>query len=118
VELLELGLPKPQLQVRILDTNGRLVARSDFGWLDRRTVGEFDGKIKYGRALEPGKSIEDVVYEEKLREDAIRDLGWQVVRWTWADLKRPEIIRDRLLRAFARAGCGLAPSATNPAYRP
>ena len=119
VELLELSLPRPDLQVRILDANGRLVARSDFGWLDRRTVGEFDGKIKYGRALEPGRSIEDIVYEEKLREDAIRDLGWQVVRWTWSDLQRSEVIRDRLLRAFARAGSEPGSGAASlPSYRP
>lgn len=43
-----------------------------------------------------------MVYLEKLREDAIRDQGLQVVRWTWDDLRRPELIIDRLRRAFAR----------------
>ena len=43
-------------------------------------------------------------FAEKQREDALRDLGWQVVRWLWADLYRPGVIRDRVLRAFARAG--------------
>jgi hypothetical protein len=50
-------------------------------------VGEFDGKVKYGRLLEPGQDVGEVVYAEKLREDAIRDEGWQVVRWTWLDLR-------------------------------
>jgi len=45
-----------------------------------KTVGEFDGKIKYGRLLKPGQRIEDEIFEEKLREDAVRDLGLQVVR--------------------------------------
>ena len=35
-------------------------------------------------------------------EDLIRDLGFQVVRWIWLDLYKPGVIRDRLLRAFAR----------------
>ena len=68
-----------------------------------RTIGEFDGRVKYGRLLKPGQSVEQIVDEEKLREDALRDLGWQVVRWVWRDLHRSGILRDRVLRAFARA---------------
>jgi hypothetical protein len=68
-----------------------------------RTIGEFDGKIKYGRLLKPGQRIEDVIFEEKLREDALRDLGWQSVRWLWRDLYRRGVLRERVLRAFARA---------------
>ena len=67
------------------------------------TIGEFDGKVKYGRLLKPGQSVEQIVYEEKVREDALRDLGWQVVRWVWHDLHRSGVLRDRILRAFARA---------------
>jgi len=78
------GLPPPQLQwpVRL----GGSTAYTDFAWPERRTVGEFDGKVKYGRLLRPGQSPGDVVYAEKLREDAIRAQGLEVVRWTWADL--------------------------------
>jgi hypothetical protein len=51
----------------------------------------------------PGHSIEEVLFEEKRREDALRDLGWQIVRWLWADIYRVGVIRDRVLRAFVRA---------------
>ena len=68
-----------------------------------RTIGEFDGKIKYGRMLKSGQAIEDVLFAEKRREDALRDLGWQIVRWLWADLYRRGVIRDRVLRALARS---------------
>jgi hypothetical protein len=44
-----------------------------------------------------------VIFEEKVREDAVRDLGLQVVRWLWPDLYRAGVIRERVLRAFARA---------------
>jgi len=54
-----------------------------------RTIGEFDGRVGYGRLVRPGQSPADAVYEEKLREDAIRDTGRQVVRWTWPELDRP-----------------------------
>jgi hypothetical protein len=103
VRLMEEGLPRPDLQYEILGPGGRLVARVDFYWDDHKTVGEFDGKIKYGRLLKPGQRIEEVVFAEKVREDAVRDLGLQVVRWTSPDLYRVGILRERVLRAFARA---------------
>lgn len=104
VRIGELGLPTPVLQQEIHDAFGTLIGRVDFAWPDRRTVGEFDGRIKYQGFLRGGERPEDVVYAEKLREDALRDAGWQVVRWVWADLARPLVIQQRLLRAFARAG--------------
>jgi hypothetical protein len=79
-----------------------LVARADFGWELERTLGEFDGKVKYGRLRRPGEEPEDAVFREKVREDRIRDLGFEVVRWTWSDLKQPQVLADRLQRAFAR----------------
>jgi hypothetical protein len=103
VRLHEDLLPAPQPQFEVFDSLGYLVARCDFGWDEQRTLGEFDGKIKYETLLQPGETIQDVIYREKLREDALRDLGWQVVRWVWADLYERGVIRDRLLRAFARA---------------
>jgi hypothetical protein len=75
VRLMEEGLPRPELQQEIFGPDGRLVARVDFRWKEYKTVGEFDGKIKYGTLLKPGQRIEDVIFEEKVREDAVRDLG-------------------------------------------
>lgn len=105
VRLHQDGLPAPDLQQDIFDGEGKFVARVDFLWREQHTIGEFDGKIKYGRLLKPGQSIEELLFEEKRREDALRDLGWQIVRWLWADLYRPGVIRDRVLRAFARSAC-------------
>jgi hypothetical protein len=65
-----------------------------------RTLGEFDGKIKYGRLLKPGEQPGDVVWREKLREDALRRLGWEVVRWTWAELMNPALLDRRRRAAF------------------
>jgi predicted transcriptional regulator of viral defense system len=97
------GIPAPELQVRVRRPgDGSLVGRSDFGWVDLATLGEFDGRVKYGRLLRPGQSAGDAVYEEKLREDELRDRGWQVARWTWSELDDPDVIADRLHRAFAR----------------
>jgi hypothetical protein len=92
----------PTLQYDVREPSGRVVGRADFCWEEHRTLGEFDGRVKYGRLLKPGQTPADAVYAEKTREDALRDLGWQVVRWTYADLKTPDVIAGRLRRAFAR----------------
>jgi predicted transcriptional regulator of viral defense system len=101
------ALPDPVLQFEVFDDNGILLGRSDFAWPDRRTLGEFDGRTKYGRLRRPGETVEEAAHREKLREDALRDHGWQVARWTWDDLWRPNVIADRLARAFSRAGSPL-----------
>jgi hypothetical protein len=46
--------------------------------------------------------VEDVVFDEKLREDAIRDEGKQMVRWIWPDLDELKALKARVLRAFVR----------------
>ena len=102
IALAAAGLPKPELQYEVRDPSGGLVGRADFCWEAHRTLGEFDGRIKYGRLLRPGQDASDVVFEEKRREDALRDLGWQVVRWTWDDLGSPSRLAERIRRAFAR----------------
>jgi hypothetical protein len=71
VRLHQDGLPAPDLQQDIFDEQGTFVARVDFLWKEQRTIGEFDGKIKYGQMLKPSQSIEEVLFEEKRREDAL-----------------------------------------------
>ena len=109
VLFVERGIPAPQPQYEVYDEAGFLLARSDFGWEDQRTLGEFDGKVKYGKLVRQGRTSADVVFDEKCREDDLRDRGWQVVRWIWDDLQRPDVVQDRLLRAFARTAA-TAPS--------
>lgn len=101
VTLGDLGLAPSHLQYEVYDGE-RLVGRTDFCWEQQRTLGEFDGRAKYG--LSPGERREerDALWAEKWREDALRDLGWQLVRWGSADLQRPRILGDRLRRAFLR----------------
>ena len=94
-------LPPPVLQWEV--PARRPVGRTDFAWPELRTVGEFDGRTKYGRLLRPGQEPGDVVFAEKRREDAIRDAGFQVVRWVWADLDDFDDVVARLHAAFARA---------------
>ena len=64
------GLPAPVLQWEVCSPCGAVVARVDFGWPELRTVGEFDGRVKYGRLLRPGQDPGDAVFEEKRRGSA------------------------------------------------
>ena len=96
----EVGLPAPVLQFEVFDHLGIWVARTDFCWRERRVVGEFDGRVKY---TGPEREVADAVLAEKRREQAIRDVGWWVVRWGWRDLADREASRRRILQAFASA---------------
>ncbi len=109
----EVGLPAPELQVEVIVDDGS-VKRCDFGWRDEHgnvlVVGEFDGRIKYHResAASGERLAEDVIYAEKLREDAIRDCDIIVVRWTWSELKDPQMFAAKVRRALRRAGIAAA----------
>lgn len=101
VLLARIGLAPSTLQLEVRTPGGSLVGRADFGWEDERLLGEFDGRVKYGRLLKPGQAAGDAVFEEKRREDAMRDEVWGVVRWTWAELT-PEVLGPRVHRALDR----------------
>jgi hypothetical protein len=108
VLLSDLGLAPSTLQHPVRSAGGWLIGRADFAWEDVRVVGEFDGRVKYGRLLRPGQDPGDVVFEEKRREDAFRDADWEVVRWTWRDLTTPGVVGARVRRAQDRGRRRLA----------
>jgi hypothetical protein len=97
--LMAYGLDPTDLQIDIYDEQG-FVGRVDFGWLPLKVVGEFDGRSKYGL---DGADPAERLWAEKRREDRLRALGYEVVRWTWADLLHPERFIARLRAALARA---------------
>lgn len=95
----DLGLPRPERQQVFYDDAG-LIGRADFWWPAQRVVGEFDGRVKYGRANPSGRPPEDVLWEEKRREDRLRRRGLAVVRWTTGELHRPTLLWALLGRAL------------------
>lgn len=102
--IIRAGLPRPLLQWRVnAAADGRFIGDTDFGWEQHRTVGEFDGLVKYGRLVKDGQVPADVVVAEKIREDALRDEGLSVVRWRWAELFPFDGVVERLRRGFRRA---------------
>lgn len=85
----EAGLPRPRCQVEVLDRGGALVARVDFLWPEHGLVGEADGLVKY--AIPPpggdAESVRRALVAEKRREERLRDLGLEVIRWGSVDLR-------------------------------
>jgi very-short-patch-repair endonuclease len=94
----------PQLAI----TDGSFRAVVDF-LVDKRVVIEFDGRVKYGRPSDTPdpfgrkQSPEQVLWQEKAREDHLRELGYEVLRVTWADLQNPIALAARIRAAIERA---------------
>jgi hypothetical protein len=96
--MLELRAPAPVLQ-HAFRVRGRTI-RVDFWWPDRKLVGEFDGRRKYRLdGVDDPRPVEDRLWDEKLREDALRGLGLRVLRWTWQEALSARRFADVLTRA-------------------
>ena len=97
-------LPVPETQFEVRDSDGVLRGTCDWWWRKAKVLGEFDGKLKYGRLLRPGLEPGDVVFAEKQREDELRELtGCQMIRLTWSDYDRPRVTVARLTRILKLA---------------
>ncbi|MGZ4636838.1 MAG: type IV toxin-antitoxin system AbiEi family antitoxin domain-containing protein [Oryzihumus sp.] len=104
--LWQLGVSLPEPQVTVLDERGRFVGCVDGLWREGATVAETDGLGKYLGQFDGGPSGAKAarrVLAEKRREDRLRDLGLEVVRWTWTDVRRsPRQVVARIEAARAR----------------
>lgn len=110
------GLPRRELQ-RVIRVDGVMLGRVDFYFDELGIVGEFDGKVKYSGgvdATDGARTPQQVVWEEKKREDALRAAGLDVIRWTWADLHEPDRLADLFDAARARASSRPAPRIDPP----
>lgn len=81
-------------QYVVTDGRGGFVARCDFRIPGTKVLVEFDGKVKYDGP--------EALYAEKRREDALRALGWRMIRVVWPDLMAPSALIERLREG---AGC-------------
>ena len=98
------GLPAPELQFEVYDEEGQLIGISDFAWPEHRLLGEFDGRMKYGRGLVPGQDPSDAVFSEKRREDRLREITqWAMIRLVWGDLELGSYTANRIRQLMLRA---------------
>ena len=104
VNMRALGVPRPVLQQRFEDYRG-LIGFSEFYWPEYKLVGEADGRAKY---LDPryrrGRTLEQVLLDEKVRADRLRALGLEVTRWGWEIGVHKEAVRRHLVAAGLPTG--------------
>ena len=97
--LLEVPMPDLQVPFARRDVPGDDIV--DFDWPELGTFGEFDGKGKYFREeLTDGRTADEVLWDEKTREDRVRRHRPRAARWGW-DVA---MSRQRLARTLAAAG--------------
>ena len=90
-----IGVPKPELQRTYVLEDGEVDVDFYFEQVDG--VGEADGKSKYiDPAMRGGRTADEVVYREKLREDELRGRARGFVRWGRREALSTELLRVRL----------------------
>lgn len=105
LQLYRLGFDAPELQVEVAGPAGSSYF-VDFGMRDARAFGEFDGKAKYlDAAMREGKSVEQILLEEKQREDWIRGTTqWRLARWETRHIATANALGERLAAFGIRPG--------------
>ena len=83
-------LPAPVAQFRVVH-EGRVIARPDFAWPDRKLALEYDGLWH----AEKGQFAKD-----RDRLNRLREAGWQVVFVTAADMRVPHRVLARIAAAL------------------
>lgn len=104
VTMHQIGCPQPKLQVSHYDAAG-LIGDTDFTWPEFGIVGEADGERKYvDPTLRGGRTTEQMVLDEKVREDRLRGIDLTVRRWDWEVACDPARLRNRLASAGLPTG--------------
>jgi hypothetical protein len=104
VNMLEIGCPRPLLQSRFSDHRG-IIGESEFHWPDHALVGESDGRSKYlDPVLRNGRTLEQVLLDEKERADRLGGVGLRVSRWGWETGRHAESLRRHLVAAGLPTG--------------
>jgi very-short-patch-repair endonuclease len=85
--LLQAGLPRPQVQTELRDSDGRFLGRADLYYPQARLVIEYDGANHRDRLIEDNR-----------RQNSLLNAGFRILRFTAAD--QPESITAQVKRAL------------------
>ncbi|MEP7036019.1 MAG: type IV toxin-antitoxin system AbiEi family antitoxin domain-containing protein [Actinomycetota bacterium] len=112
VTLHSLGIDLPSPQVEVFDELARFVGRVDGMWISDGVVAEADGPGKYLMGLgdddgPSGRAAALRVVAEKSREDDLRCLGLELVRWDTQQIRhQPLEVARRVAIARSRGDVG------------
>ena len=82
------GLPMPESQYRIRNQRGRVIARVDFAYPDKKVAVELDGAAHH--------SDMESFQRDRVRQNQLTLLGWTVIRFTYWDLRAGDRIPNTL----------------------
>lgn len=91
VELAKARLPRPMVQADLHDSSGRFLGRADLYYPDRRLVIEYDGE-----------NHTDRLTSDRRRQNALLSAGYQLLRFTAADLRTPNLVAAQVRHERAR----------------
>jgi len=93
IELITARLPRPLVQAEIRDAAGCFIGRADLYYPDRRLVIEYDGTNHRDRLIDDNR-----------RQNLLVDAGFNVLRFTAADLnQRPGAVAALVRAALSRS---------------
>lgn len=96
--LFQAGLPRPEVQTNLQDSEGRFVGRADLYYPQARLVIEFDGNRHRERLVEDNR-----------RQNLLVNAGFALLRFTSADLReRPDTVAAQVRRALSGAAAASA----------
>ncbi len=72
------GLAPEELQFRVADSSGRIVARLDMAWPRSRLGIEADGRGVH--------ELPEALLHDRKRQNDLQELGWTILRFTWDDV--------------------------------
>jgi very-short-patch-repair endonuclease len=88
--LLEAGLPRPEVQTNLHNSDGRFVGRADLYYPGARLVIEYDGG-----------NHRDRLVEDNRRQNLMVNAGFRLLRFTAADIRnRPDVVSAQVRGAL------------------
>jgi hypothetical protein len=95
------GFPEPELNLEVLDANGRFLGRADMVWPSLRIAIEYDG--------DHHRTDRGTFHSDRRRGNGFAANGWIVIHVTSVDVHDPGPALGRLDEAFRARGWVGAP---------
>jgi hypothetical protein len=87
------GVPPDEVGYLIRDEYGYILAEADLAWLRAKVIAEADGAGPH--------TLPDAVFTDRHRQNVLANAGWLVLRFTWEDTLRPDVIPTVVRQALA-----------------
>lgn len=101
--LIQAGLPRPEVQTNLGDHESRFLARADLYYPQARLILEYDGGNHRDRLIEDNR-----------RQNLLINAGYNMLRFTAADLQNPNVVIAQVRAALGPYYVRIAQNRRNP----